>query len=589
MSPEIWLTLGVLVGCLSGLLFTRIAPDIVLMAGLAVLLTTGVISPADAVSGFSNEGMLTVAVMYVLAAALRETGAIELVVDRLFRDSGSLAIAQLRMMLPVTVISAFVNNTPVVASFIPAVVDWCRKRRISPSKLMMPLSYAAIFGGTCTLIGTSTNLIVNGLLLETSGARGFGFFELAWVGLPCAIVGMTYVLIFSGPLLRIRVPPLQQIDDAREYTVEMRVESNSALIGKTIERAGLRQLPGLYLIEIVRGSSTLAAVSPQEILQARDHLVFAGVTDSVIDLQKIRGLTPATDQIFKIDKPRPNRQFIEAVVAPRSPVVGRTIREGRFRSRYGAVIIAVARGGRRILSKIGDITLEGGDTVLLETDETFLLQHRNSRDFLLLRPISGAAPPRHERALVAWMILAAIVFVAAAGWLSILNAALIGAGLMLATRCVSINVARQSIDLQVVLVIASALGIGRAVYQTGTGDLFAGSVLQLAGEHPWLILIAIYAVTSLLTEVISNNAAAALMFPILLGVAEKFAIDIVPLAVAVTMAASASFATPIGYQTNLMVMGPGGYRFGDYLRFGLPLNIILGATTVFLIPFIWPL
>ncbi len=589
MSLPILLTLAVLAACLFGLIFTRLAPDVVLAGGLVVLLTTGVLEPADALAGFSNEGMLTVAVMYVLAAGMRETGAIELIVNKLFSDSRSLPIAQLRMMLPVTAMSAFVNNTPVVASFIPAVVDWARKRGLSPSKLMMPLSFAAIFGGTCTLIGTSTNLIVNGLLLETEGLRGFRFFELAWVGLPCAVAGFVYVLIFSGPLLRSRVAPFQGTVNAREYTVEMRVEAGSPLVGKTVERAGLRHLPGLYLIEILRGESSLAAVSPQEVLQADDHLVFAGITDSVIDLQKIRGLSPATDQIFKLDKPRPNREFIEAVIARRAPVIGHSIRESQFRSHYGAVIIAVARGGSRIASKIGDISLRGGDTLLLETDGTFMQQQRNSRDFLLLRPIGDAAPPRHERALIAWFILTSVVIVAATGVLSILNATLIGAGLMLATRCCSVTVARNSIDLQVLLVIASAFGIGRAMQLSGAGEMFAASVLQLAGDQPWLILIAVYGVTSLLTEVISNNAAAVLMFPVVVAIAAQFGIEIMPLAVAITMAASASFATPIGYQTNLMVMGPGGYHFSDYLRFGLPLNILLGIVTVLVIPQVWPL
>jgi di/tricarboxylate transporter len=589
MSPDIWLTLGVLALCLGMLLFTRIAPDAVMLGGLLVLLTTGILAPAEALAGFANEGMLTVAVMYVLAAGLRETGAIEVIVDRLFRDSQSLPVVQLRMMLPVTAISAFVNNTPVVASFIPAVVDWARKRRISPSKLMMPLSFAATFGGTCTLIGTSTNLIVHGMLLQTEGARGFGFFELAWVGVPCAVVGFVYVLAFSGPLLRIRVPPLQILDNAREYTVEMRVEGGSALVGRTVEQAGLRHLPGLFLIEIVRGPNVIPAVSPEEVLEADDHLVFAGITDSVIDLQKIRGLAPATNQIFKLDKPRPNRRFIEAVVARRSPVVGRTIREGQFRSRYGAVIIAVARGGRRIRSKIGDIVLEGGDMLLLETDETFIDQHRNSREFLLLRHIQGAAPPRHERSWIAWLIMGGVVAVGASGLLSVLNAVLIGAALMLATRCCSMSVARNSIDLQVVIVIAAALGIGKAMSTTGAGEVIASSLLVLAGDHPWLVLAFVYAITSMMTEVISNNSAAALMFPVVLATAANLGIDITPLAVAITLAASASFATPIGYQTNLMVMGPGGYRFTDYVRFGLPLNVAIGATAIAIIPQVWPL
>ena len=589
MSFDAWLTLAVLLSCLGGLLFTRVAPDMLLMAGLVLLLLAGVVEPGQALAGFSNEGMLTVAVMYVVAAGLRESGGLHLLVEHVFGHAKSLPLAQLRIMLPVTVMSAFVNNTPVVASFIPAVLDWARKHRFSPSKLMIPLSYAAIFGGTCTLIGTSTNLIVNGLLLDTPGQRGMEFFELAWVGVPCVIIGFLYVLIFGARLLPTRLAPLDHLKNAREYTVEMRIEPGSPLAGKTVEKAGLRHLPGLFLIEIERRGRLIPAVSPQEVLEAEDQLVFAGITDSIIDLQKIRGLTPATNQIFKLDAPRPNRRFIEAVVSPSSPVSGHNVRESRFRMRYGAVVIAVARGGRRIARKIGDIDIQGGDTLLLETDEAFMEQQRNSRDFLLLRPISGAAPPNHRRAGVAWAILAAIVVFAAAGWLDILVAALIGAGLMLVTRCLSVNVARNSIDLQVVLVIAAAIGIGKAMESSGAGEVIAHAVLGLAGAHPWLLLAAVYAITMVLTELMSNNATAVLMYPIMLASTAELGLEVMPFAIAVTMAASACFSTPIGYQTNLMVMGPGGYRFADYTRFGLPLNLLLGITTVLIIPQVWPL
>ncbi|CAN5251560.1 SLC13 family permease [soil metagenome] len=589
MSPDAWLTLSVLIGCIAGLLLTRVAPDMLLTAGLVFLLLAGVVTPSEAVSGFANEGMLTVAVMYVIAAGLRESGALHLLVEHVFGHSKRLSTALLRIMLPVMTMSAFVNNTPVVASFIPAVLDWARKHGFSPSKLMIPLSYAAIFGGTCTLIGTSTNLIINGLLLETPGQRGLGFFELAWVGVPCATVGFIYVLLFSGKSLPMRLAPFESLKNAREYTVEMRVEPGSPLVGKTVEKAGLRHLPGLFLIEIERRDRLIPAVSPQEVLEADDQLVFAGITDSVIDLQKIRGLAPATNQIFKLDSPRPNRRFIEAVVSRSSPVAGRNVRESRFRGRYGAVVIAVARGGRRIAGKIGDIEIEGGDTLLLESDDTFIEQQRNSRDFLLLSPISGAAPPDHRRGLVAWAILAGVVLTAALGWLDILTATLLGAGAMLVTRCLSVNVARNSIDLQVVLVIAAAIGIGRAMESSGAGLVVADAFLSLAGDHPWLLLAAVYLVTMLLTESMSNNATAVLMYPIMLASTVELGLNLLPFAIAVTMAASACFSTPIGYQTNLMVMGPGGYRFADYTRFGLPLNVLIGTTTVLIIPFVWPL
>lgn len=589
MSIDLLLTVAVLFGCVATLIFTRAAPDIVLMGGLTLLLGGGVVGPADGLAGFANEGTITVAVLYVVAAGMRETGALDVVVRGLFNRARSVASAQLLLMLPVTIASAFVNNTPVVACFIPAVTDWAKKMRISPSRLMMPLSYAAILGGSCTLVGTSTNLIVNGLLLAHSETRGLGFGELALVGVPFVIIGIGYVLLASGQLLPEREASVDELGNPREYTVEMIVEREGPLVGQSVEQAGMRNLPGLYLIEIDRNGQVMPAVAPQEKLQPGDRLVFAGVTDSIMDLQRIRGLQPATDQVFKLDSPRREREFIEAVVSPTSPIAYKTVRESRFRRRYGAVVIAVARDGRRIARKIGDIRLHAGDTLLLEAEEGFARRFRNSRDFLLLRSINDARPPRHERAGVAWLILCAVVLLAATGITTMLQAALLGAGAMVLSRCCSGSIARNSVDLQVVVVIAAAYGIGRAVERSGAADLLAGAILSFTAQQPLVLLASIYTMTVLMTSLITNAAAAVLMFPIAMAGAGSLGADPLPYAVAIAVGASASFATPIGYQTNLMVYGPGGYRFTDYLRFGIPLNLLLGIAAVLLIPLIWPL
>ncbi|MBI3736500.1 SLC13 family permease, partial [Candidatus Sumerlaeota bacterium] len=354
MSSHAWIAVGVMVGTLLAMALTRIGPDLIALGGLTILLTTGALAPKEAFAGFSNDGMLTVAVLFVVAAGLRETGCIGLVTQYLLGRPKSLLSAQIRLMVPTIGLSAFVNNTPLVAILMPVVSDWAKKYKFSVSKLMIPLSYAAILGGTITMIGTSTNLVVNGLLVQHTDHPALPLFEIAWVGIPCAIAGLIYMLIFSRWLLPDRVPVISQLSDPRQYTVEMMVEPGSALEGQTIEKAGLRHLPGVFLIEIDRQGDVIAAVGPQEKLRGGDRLVFAGIVESVVDLQKIRGLTPATDQVFKLDSPRSQRCLVEAVVSNTCPIIGRSIREGKFRSVYNAAVIAVAHRGERVRKKIGD-------------------------------------------------------------------------------------------------------------------------------------------------------------------------------------------------------------------------------------------
>ncbi len=589
MTFEAWFTIAVVVACFFALALTRWATDAVLMFGLTVLLALGILDPEQALAGFANEGVITVAVLFIVSAGLKETAAIHWIAQTLFGKPKSIAHAQYRIMAPVAAMSALLNNTPVVAMLIPALNDWARKYQLSVSKLMIPLSYAAIIGGTCTLIGTSTNLVINGMLkTHTENTIGLMMFELAWVGIPCVLITLFYVIVVSPWLLPERKPVIDYSEDARQYVTEMMVDKNSPLIGQTIEQAGLRQLPGAYLVEIERKGRILPAVSPEETLYEADRLVFAGVVDSMIDMQKIRGLTHAADQLFKLDAPRKDRCLIEAVISNTFPLLGKTIRAGRFRTRYNAAIIAVARNGEQVQKKIGDITLQPGDTLLLETHQDFADRHRNSRDFFLVSRLDNSTPPSHERAKTAIGILLGMVTVVTFGLMSMLQAGLLAAGLMIITKCLTVNNARRSIDLSILITIAAAFGIGYAMNLTGASNAIAEQLLGITNDDPMVALALMFLITATLTSMITNNAAAVLMFPIALALAEQLNVSFMPFIITIMIAASASFATPIGYQTNLMVFGPGGYRFSDFIKMGLPLTILIGLTTILITPIVWP-
>ena len=525
--------------------------------------------------------------LYVVAAGLRETGAMELLVHRLFGKVDTVFRAQLRILGPVAAMSAFLNNTPVVAMMMPVIDDWARKFKIPASKLLIPLSYAAILGGCCTLIGTSTNLVVNGLVVEHGFGR-LGMFEIARIGLPAAAVGLLYMMIASRWLLPDRSRETGPLQDPREYTVEMIVEPGSPIVGKTIEDAGLRHLPGMYLVEINRGDDVIGAVSPLIRLQGEDRLIFTGIVTSALELQKTRGLRPATNQVFKLDAPRARRCLVEAVVSNTFPLAGTRIQDSNFRKRYNAVIIAVSRNGERLKKKIGDIVLRAGDSLLLETRPSFLEQQQHSRDFYLVSRLENSTPRSFEKGWLALGIMAAMIGAATAGGVPMLVAAYLAAGVMILTRCCTGGVARRAIDLQILLAIAAAIGIGRAMESSGAAQSIADAVTGLAGSRPLLNLAAIYLITVFFTEVITHIGAAVLIFPIAVGTAQAIGVSPMPFIMTLMFAASASFMTPIGYQTNLMVYGPGGYRFSDFVRFGAPLSFLLGVLCMLLVPRIWP-
>lgn len=597
MAWEGYITIAVVILFIVGLARAWAAPDLLSLTCLTILTTIGALTgsdrlpgPGEALAGMSNSGLITVGALFVVVAGLTQTGAMALVVQPLLGRPRTALAAQGRLFLPVMTLSAFLNNTPVVAMFMPVVNEICKKTNISPSKLFLPLAYVATFGGVCTLIGTSTNLIVGGLIGKTGlpDLTKIHMFDVTWVGLPCALAGVVYLLLFSRRLLPDRRPAISLTDDPRQYTVEMLVQPGGPLVGQSVEQAGLRHLPGLYLAEIDRQGVILPAVGPQERLQTGDRLVFVGIVESVVDLQRMRGLTPATDQTFKLDAPRVQRSLIEAVVSDRCPLVGKSIREGRFRTEYNAAVIAVARSGKRLTARIGDIVLQPGDTLLLEAHREFVRQRRNSSHFFLVSGVENSAPTRHERAWLALAILVGMVTVASLGWLEMLAAALVAALLMIVGRCCTSGEARQSIDWSVLLVIGASLGIGQALDSSGAAEAVASKLISLAGGHPWLVLVMVYFVSMVFTELVTNNAAAVLVFPIALAAARSLEVSFMPFAITIMVAASGGFATPIGYQTNLMVFGPGGYKFSDYVRLGVPLDFVFMAVTVSITPWIYP-
>jgi di/tricarboxylate transporter len=589
LSYDMVVMLAVLAALLYGLVKDKPA-DLLFVGAVVLVAALGVITPDEAFAGFANSAVLIVASLYVVAAGLRETGVMDYVGERFLGHVETEGKALLYMAVVLIPSAMVLNNTPKVALLVPVLIAWCRKRRISPSRLLMPLSFLSILGGTCSLIGTSTNLVVQGLLIK-SHLRPMGFLELGAVGLPCALLGATYLLTLGRNLLPNRKELIEQLGETRrEYLVEMLVQPTCRLVGKRIAEGGLRHLPGLFLIEIDRNGVAIGPVGPDEVLQANDRLVFTGVVSTIVDLEKIPGLVPAADAHYEVaPASKWGRQLCEAVISPTSPLAGQAVRDADFRSLYDAAIVAVHRNGARLTNKVGDIRLHAGDTLLLQVGSNFSRAFRNNPDFYLVSDVEDSRPVRYNRAWPAALIFLVMIAAFISGMIDIMLAAFLAAGAMVTARCISPTDARKSVDLPVVIAIAASFGVGKALEQSGVARLFAEALVQ--ATQPWgprATLAAIYLGTMVLNELISNNAAAALAFPFCLESARLLDVSERPFVMAVTLAASYAFASPIGYQTHMMVFGPGGYRFTDFMRVGIPLNLLMGATAVILVPMIWP-
>lgn len=581
MTWEAWFTLAIILLVVLGLARNVASTEVLMLTGVAALLIFGVISTKQALSGFSNEGTIIVALLYVIGSAIRDTGGVHSIAHYMLGYPRSTFAAQLRMMLPVTGISTLLNNTPLVAMMMPIVTDWSRRIHVPRSKLLIPLSYAAILGGMCTLIGHSTNLLVAQLAHDYDSTLTIGIFEQTKVGIILAIVGVAYMAIFSRWLLPVREHDIQSTYNSREYTVSMRIAPDSIVINKTIEEAGLRRLPGLYLVEIERDGEVIPAPAPNHMLHVNDELLFAGIVDSVVDLRNIRGLVPATSQVNKLAEHRPNRKLVEAVVAAHSPLVGKTIRDSKFRTHYNAAVIAVHRYGERIRSKAGDIELQAGDTLLLEGPPSFIKTHRNNEDFALVSEVENSEPMHFEKGWLSLSIVAAMVIINGLEWIPLFHAVLLATAAVIATRCITFVQARKSIDIPVILSIAASFSFAAAVEHSGLAAVVSDGLIALASPFGKAgLLTAVYTSIVLLGSVITMKASAVLMFPVATALAASTGIDLKSMVLLIIFASAGHFISPIAYQTNLMVYGPGGYRFSDFVRFGTPLQLLTAAIAI---------
>lgn len=582
MGWQAWVTLAVLVAMFLAMVRGYAQPAAAIVTAVVVLLAAGVIDERQAFAGFSNAAPITVAALYVLARAVEDTGALRPLVRGALGGGGGLRAHLMRLCFPAAAASAFLNNTPIVAMLISPVSEMAEARREPPSRYLMPLSFAVILGGVVTTIGTSTNLVVSGLL-EQSGSEPFGLFEITRIGLPLALVGVLVLALTAPRMLPERQSPRRSLAAAqRDFVVRMIVEPGGPLAGSSVEAAGLRHLAGVFLVEIERDGEPITPVAPTTILHGGDHLLFVGQARTVADLNDLLGLHSAeTPHMEALDAPE--RRLIEAVVGAASPLLGRTPKEIGFRNRYDAAIVGIHREGQPVVAKLGEVKLRLGDTLLLLADAGFRERWRDRPDFIVIAPLDGGDEARalSPRALLVALVTAAVVLVAGSGLLPILHASLIAAILLVAMRAVGAQAARDSIEIEVLVVIAASFGLGAAIESSGLAAVLGGGIVDGFSGLGWRgVLLGVVLATVLLTEFISNNAAAALMFPIAMATARGAGADPRTFAIAVAVAASLSFLTPIGYQTNTMVYGPGGYRFGDYWRLGLPLTLATIATIV---------
>lgn len=597
MTWEAWATLGIVAVMAVAMLRRLAGPDTVLLAGLALVMGLHEFFPKfpgvrEAVAGFGSQAVVTIGVLFVVAEGMRQTGAMAVLTRPLLGNPRSLPAAQARLMLPVAGLSAFLNNTPIVAMLMPVVSDWCRRTGFSPSKLFIPLSYAAIMGGSCTLIGTATNVFVYGeLRTATSAEPGLavkngelGMFSISLVAVPAALAGIAYLLLFSRWLLPDR-GSVTETSDARRYTFEMQVDAGSAIDGLTVEEAGLRRLPGAYIIAIEREDAHRIPVGPETRLHRGDVLIFAGALESMGDVSRTAGLSRTARESGTLPD---DLVRVEAVISDRSPLSGKSVREGKFRTEYDAAVIAVHRGGEHLDQKIGDIVLRPGDTLLLEADDRFPERFRNRPDFYYVHTLGAAEEVRARKAWIALAVLVLVVLAATVCGVELLTAALLGGGVMVVTGCCTPHEARASINWRVLLMMGAAIGFGKALDSTGAAAAIATQLVDaFAAMGPRAILVAVYLAAMLLTTIIGPVPTAGLMFPIVVEVARSQGYDLTPFAVTLMMTAAASFASPSAYQTNLMVYSVGGYRPMDYVRVGLPLNLLVMLIVVLIVPAVW--
>ena len=583
------LVISLIIGLIVVLYKDLVRPVIAFFIIALVLLITDTINTKDFMGGFANEQILVVLILIMLSDVIQRTAVMDLAFKNIFKPSMSYRGFLTLLGFVVAPISAFVNNTPLVAILMPYVYDWSKKKGISASKVLIPLSYITILGGTITLVGTSTNLVVNGFVVD-AGYPSLGMFDFTIVGASVAVVGILYIAFLGPKLLPDRKDALSSFrEKSREYVTETFLKSNSPLIGKTVEEAGLRKLQGLFLVEIIRGEERIAPVSPKQSLEANDKLIFAGETSTILELIKTNNGIELPDST-RLSKSE-SMDVKEIVISSNSDLIGKIVKETNFRGKYDAAIIAINRNGERITGKLGEVELMTGDLLLLITGDAFEERSSNEQDFHIISSVDKIHKIPLYKTYTVLLGTAAAFVVSAIGWLSLFESLLILMSIIAMMQIVRFNDLKRSFDVDMYLILVLALSLGKAIVNSGLDkEISAGmlNVVEPIGSNIAALAI-IYLVTNILAMLVTNKAAVAIMFPVALSAAKTLGLDPTPFFLAIAFAGCAEFMTPYGYQTNLMVYGPGGYKFKDYIKIGWGLSLIYFVVAVSILGYLYDL
>ncbi|MBU1231247.1 MAG: SLC13 family permease [Proteobacteria bacterium] len=579
------------------LIFSDLPPAAVFIGALTLTITFNLAPLGDSLKGFNNPGVLTIGALFMIAAGMYSTGAISILSEKLIGRPRSVLKAQIKMLPHIAFGSAFLNNTPLVAMMIPVIRDLSKSCGLDAKKLFIPLSYASILGGTCTLIGTATNLVVAGLVNETLKRGGSDLpymvpvkmFDLAWVGVPITITGLAF-LMATGKWLLPSAPVAARTSGqtgSRMYRVELSVEDDSPLIGKSIDDAGLMESDSFSLICFHRGVERLEATR-ETILAAGDNMGFSADIDGAKTLWATIGLKP----LYSTKEQKANRHrhhLVEVVVSRRNTMIGQQIEKVESKERNFEVwLVGFARGVAAMHHPLRDAVIQAGDIALLEVKDTFFYRNRNETEFSMTKKIRGAIIQRTDKALIATAITVIMVFAVSFGFMTMLNAALLAAGAMLLTGCMTLNDAGRSVSFSTLMVIASAMGLESAVTASGLSEHIGNFLGALGGDNAYLALAVVFLGCILMDAMVTNVASAVFMFPIAMAIASTLNVSFMPFVITVMVGASCSFISPVSYQTNLMVYGPGNYKFGDFVKIGIPLSLLVGVITIFLTPIFFP-
>jgi di/tricarboxylate transporter len=581
-----WITILTVLSMFTVLLLTKLRADLVFLGAITILFVTGVLNAKEAFSGFSSTSVVIIGVLFVVVAGLTHTGVLQWIVKHLLGQPESYSKAVIRLMLPVAGLSSFLSNTTVVALFVGIVKMWSKKLGVSPSKLLIPLSYASGMGGVCTLIGTPPNLIISGLYAENTGVA-MNVLTTTIPGLFCLFIGVLSIIAMRN-LLPDRKAPESAFESTSEYTVELLVPSDNPNIGMTINEAGLNDVRGGNLIEVVHFDEFVSPAGGDEILMGGDRLIYSGQIDEILELKKTHGLVNADHYVFTLSEIDKNRQLRTAYVTFGSSLIGKAIGNTNFEKDYGLVLVAVARSGKRIEQSPREVVIQAGDTLLLDCPPKLKIDTSSLASKLHFFD-SDQVPNIGKKTLISTTIMIAMVVLSALNIIPLLQCAFLAAIAMLVFQCCNVDQAMKSINWEILMVFAGSVVLGVAIQKTGIAERLAFGILDVCGDNPIVVMTAICFVGTFITEFISNTAAGAMFFPIMYQAAEKLGYEPFPFLVALMVSVSSSFATPIGSPTHMLVYGPGGYRFSDFMRIGLLMNIIILAANIFIVNIIYPL